>query len=144
MTSERKIEANGQNALRSTGPKSPKGKARVGQNALKHGLLSRKTLLKDEDEEDLKTLAKALRADLKPQGAHERILVAVMIREVWRRRRIAHAERGLFKYPDFSTLATLARYEAGIERSYYRAFHQVQRLQLARFGGRVSPPLALR
>jgi hypothetical protein len=143
MTSERKIEANQQNALRSTGPKSPKGKARVGQNALKHGLLSRETLLAGEDQEDLKTLAKAIRADLKPQDAHERILVAVMIRDLWRRRRVARVERRLFKDWDVSLLATLTRYEASIEHSYYRAFHELQRLQLARCGGRVPPPLAL-
>jgi len=38
---------------------------------------------------------------------------------------------------------TLSRYEAAIHRGYYRAFHELQRLQHARLGGHVPPPLAL-
>src|SRR4029077_9983088 len=33
--------------------------------------------------------------------------------------------------------------EVAIERSYYRALHELQRLQHARRGGQVPPPLAL-
>ena len=45
MTSQRKIEANRRNALRSTGARTRQGKARVRQNALRHGLATR--VLKD-------------------------------------------------------------------------------------------------
>lgn len=38
MTSTRKIEANRKNARASTGPKTARGRARVAQNALRHGL----------------------------------------------------------------------------------------------------------
>ena len=38
MTSARKIEANRRNALASTGPRTAAGKARVAQNARRHGL----------------------------------------------------------------------------------------------------------
>jgi hypothetical protein len=38
MASQRKIEANRRNALRSTGPRTDAGKARSRRNALKHGL----------------------------------------------------------------------------------------------------------
>jgi hypothetical protein len=38
MASQRKIEANRRNALRSTGPRTEAGKARSRRNALKHGL----------------------------------------------------------------------------------------------------------
>lgn len=39
--------------------------------------------------------------------------------------------------------AKLSRYEATIERSYYRALHELERLQRARLGEYVPPPLAL-
>jgi hypothetical protein len=51
MTSDRKAEANRQNALKSTGPKTPEGKAAVRLNAVKHGLLSEQVLLPGEDED---------------------------------------------------------------------------------------------
>src|SRR5262249_38479453 len=42
-----------------------------------------------------------------------------------------------------TAFGTLSRYEASLERSYYPAFHEFQRLQEARRGGHVPPPLAL-
>jgi hypothetical protein len=53
MTSDRKAEANRQNALKSTGPKTLEGKTAVRLNAVKHGLLSDQVLLPDEDEDAL-------------------------------------------------------------------------------------------
>jgi len=41
VTSDRQVLANRRNALKSTGPKTAKGKAAVGANALKHGLTAR-------------------------------------------------------------------------------------------------------
>jgi len=46
MTSERQVEANRQNAKKSTGPRTPAGKAVVALNGMKHGLLSRESLVK--------------------------------------------------------------------------------------------------
>ena len=42
-----------------------------------------------------------------------------------------------------SAFTTLSRYEAAIHRGYYRALHELQRLQHARLSGHVPPPLAL-
>jgi hypothetical protein len=50
MTSPKQIEANRENALKSTGPKTSEGKAVVSLNAVKHGLLSAKVFLPNEDE----------------------------------------------------------------------------------------------
>ena len=64
MTSAKKSEANRQNARRSSGPKTPEGKAAVRLNAVKHGLLSEQVLLPGEDEAALKELSEHLRAEL--------------------------------------------------------------------------------
>ena len=61
MMSDRKAAANRQNALKSTGPKTPEGKAAVRHNALKHGLLAEQELLPDEDEDALRELGERLR-----------------------------------------------------------------------------------
>src|SRR5215203_4351798 len=89
MTSDRKAEANCRNSLKSTGPKTPEGKAAVRLNALKHGLLSREVLLPGEDEEALRELGERLRAELQPVGRagepprrpdHRRLLEAPALR----------------------------------------------------------------
>jgi hypothetical protein len=40
-------------------------------------------------------------------------------------------------------LSKLSRYEVSIERSFYNALHELQRLQAARAGQRVAPPVAI-
>lgn len=45
---------------------------------------------------------------------------------------------------DISTLeSTYLRYESAIERGFYRALHELQRIQLSRSGEKVPAPLAL-
>lgn len=213
MTSARKIEANRQNAHRSTGPKTVAGRARVAQNAISHGLLSQDTLLPDEDPQLLQAMADALRAECNPEGAHEHFLVDMMIHAAWRLGRVARVEAGVLTWKHWGILAEragraaktsergavaafadkyeqptstdsethqaamtqaqrlkarreespvatlgltfirassgvdalskLQRYEAGIERRFFRAQHELQRLQHARLGGHVPPPLAI-
>ena len=71
MTSERQAEANRQNATKSTGPRTPAGKAVVALNGIKHGLLSRECLLKGESETEFVAFGKRLRAKLAPVGELE-------------------------------------------------------------------------
>jgi hypothetical protein len=98
MTSEKKAQANRQNALKSTGPKTPEGIAAVRMNALKHGLLSRETLLPGEDEEALKELGERLRDELQPVGELENLLVDRIISAYWRLSRLGRVEAGIFAW----------------------------------------------
>ena len=53
MATEKQINANRQNAQKSTGPKTAEGKAAVSQNAVKHGLFAQ-SLIYGENEADYK------------------------------------------------------------------------------------------
>jgi len=112
MTSDRKAESNRRNALRSTGPKTPEGKAAVRLNALKHGLLSREVLLPGEDEEALRELGERLRAELQPVGELENLLVDRIIAAYWRLRRLGRVEAGIFAWELYEELAERAESEA--------------------------------
>jgi hypothetical protein len=100
MTSEKQARANRRNALKSTGPKTPKGKATVRHNALRHGLLSRDVLLPGEDEDALRELGEHLWDELQPVGALESLLVnRVISSSTWRLQRLGRVEAGIVFHP---------------------------------------------
>jgi hypothetical protein len=115
MTSDKQIDANRKNALKSTGPKTPEGKDAVRLNALKHGLLSKETLLPGEDEEALTELDEGLREELQPVGVLENLLVDQIVSAYWRLSRLIRVEAGIFALELYGELAKRAREEA---RSY--------------------------
>ena len=68
--SSARAEASRRNGAKSRGPKSPDGKARSAQNALKHGLRAQKyVVLPDEDAAAFDALEAALMEKLAPDGA---------------------------------------------------------------------------
>ena len=66
MASEKQDRANRLNAQKSTGPKTPQGRAAVRLNVAKHGILSKDSLLPGEDEAAFLELAEPPRAELRP------------------------------------------------------------------------------
>lgn len=151
MTSERQIEANRQNAVKSTGPRTPGGKAVVALNSMKHGLLCREVLIQGESKADLVGFEKRLRAQLAPMGELELLLADRIISTAWRLRRTLVIEAAIFdgndipseaftRYRGGEKMALLSRYETTLERSVYKALHELQRLQAARDGGFVPAP----
>jgi hypothetical protein len=117
MTSDKQAEANRRNALKSTGPNTPKGKAAVRRNPVKHGLLSRDVLLPGEDEAALKELGERMRDELQPAGELEVLLVDRIISCAWRLQRLGRIEAGVFAFELYGELAERARREA---RTYTR------------------------
>jgi hypothetical protein len=90
---QKQLAANRRNALKSTGPKTPEGKALVALNPIKHGLLSKEVLLAGEDETALVELGKRLRHQLAPVGELELLLVDRIVAAAWRIMRILRIER---------------------------------------------------
>ena len=112
MTSDKKAEANRRNALKSTGPKTPEGKAAVRHNAVKHGLLSQDILLPGEDETALRELGERLKIELRPEGELENLLVERIVAAHWRLRRLGRVEAGIFAWELYGELFERARQEA--------------------------------
>ena len=77
--SVRKIEANRRNSLKSTGPKTERGKANSRKNAIKHGLFIRQMesfLIEEEEDDAFITFHKRLWEELRPLGPREESEVA--------------------------------------------------------------------
>ncbi len=98
MTSQKKIEANRRNAQKSTGPRTPQGKARSARNALSHGLTASSTpLLSSESQEHYDAFSQALLQDLAPRTPEQQLLAERIVQLHWRLRRLPQAEAQLFE-----------------------------------------------
>ena len=97
MSSSKQIEANRRNALKSTGPFTPEGKARSSRNAVRHGLTAETVIAGLEDVEDYQAFEAAVTADYDAELAVERELVLRLASVLWRLRRATGIESGLFE-----------------------------------------------
>ena len=82
-----KAESNRKNALRSTGPKTPAGKAVVAKNAVKHGAYSEALTILLESPESFTSLHAGLVETYRPAGPMETGLVDRMASLWWRMER---------------------------------------------------------
>ena len=95
MATKEQIRANGANARRSTGPRTPEGKAKSSQNALKHGLRAQITVLPDENIDDFDVLISELEDEFQPATAIEWTLLRQLADAEWRMRRVPLIEAGV-------------------------------------------------
>jgi hypothetical protein len=97
MTSIRQIEANRNNSLRSTGPKTQLGKGRSRRNAVRHGLTAETIVVALEDLEDYRAFEAAVIVDYDARTAVERELVLRLASLLWRIRRATAIETDLLQ-----------------------------------------------
>ena len=157
MTSETKIAANRRNALKSTGPKTERGKERARLNALRHGMTAKQLVARDEDFGDFAHFSAELRATLAPADAVEEQLVDGIVVSTWRLRRIWRTEAAIIQLearraddwdkPDVAAvpisragerLERISRYEASLERLIQRAYAALERRQARRAATQAS------
>ncbi len=156
MTTDKQIVANRQNALKSTGPRTPDGKGLTRKNSIKHGLLSKDLIIREEDSKALQALMDDLFATLQPLGKIEEVLTEKIGSTLWRMQRLISAEskalgdkdwmgevRKLQEVYNSSILSSITRYESNLERTLYRALHELQRIQGMRLGEAVLAPIAV-
>lgn len=129
--------------IKKGGPKTDEGKEISKMNALKHGLLSKEVLIDGEDEEELLLLTKRIRSEIKPETEIERLLTDRIVANVWRLKRALGMEDGEV----LSTSGGLMydsdrffRYETMLEKSLYKALHELERVQAKRNGKDVPLP----
>jgi len=87
MSTEAQNHANRLNAQKSTGPRTSEGKAAVSQNAVKHGLLARQTVINSESQADFDLHRDRMLAELAPASPMESMLAERIVSLSWRLKR---------------------------------------------------------
>ena len=96
MISEKQLQANRNNALLSTGPKTEQGRKRSSMNALRHGLTGQVTTMTDEERAAHHQFSQALIHSLAPVGAMETQFAQRIATDSWRLNRASAIEDNLF------------------------------------------------
>jgi len=134
--SHKKLQANRANASRSTGPRTPAGKAAVRRNALRHGLRS-DTLSARPDEcvELFNDLLLSLRSAGEPRSKEEETLLEEIAERWWKLRRLIQPQcKYLNGISDpgsdrSATLSLLRRYEGSLSKQLSARIHRWIRLR---------------
>jgi hypothetical protein len=87
VSSEKRILASRANGALSRGPKTPEGKARSARNAMRHGLLAKQVVLRNESSEGFQTLFDAYTERFGPLDDVEIGLIEEMVAAYWRMHR---------------------------------------------------------
>src|ERR1700686_1622936 len=157
VATDKQTAANRLNAQKSTGPKTREGRAAVRLNGVTHGLTAETIVLKGESEADFTNLLGSLEAEHDPGTPTEEALVVQLAMATWRLRRLYHQEAGFYTCQlqslvgmqkdlnlddagrmghaaawSESTLTLFNRQEGRLERTFYRALHELQRLRKER------------
>ena len=137
MATLKQFGANRRNAQKSTGPKTPEGKATVSMNALCHGLRARTVVLPGENREEFTQLCDDLDVEWHPQSRTEQFYIEQMAVSQWKLSRMEVAEVNIFSNSatamnQIPLLDRLWRAESRLERSYARAQRELERLQSSR------------
>ena len=137
MTSIKQTEANRRNAQKSTGPRTPEGKAAVRLNALRHGLCARTAVLPNENAEEFQQLCADLETEWQPQGRTEQYLLEQMAVAQWKAARACNMEyniydQGALTESRMRTLEYVLKQQTRWERAYFKALRDLQALQKPR------------
>lgn len=97
MATSRQKHANQKNALKSTGPRTARGKQVVSKNAVQHGLTAQQVLVPGESEDEFEALVQKLITEFQPEGEFELQLVERIATCIWRQRRIYRIESEIMR-----------------------------------------------
>ena len=137
MATQKQIEANRRNALKSTGPRTPEGKAVVSLNSVRHGLRARTVVLPSEDRSEFHRLCDELETEWQPSTHTEHFYVEQMAVSQWKLRRMEIGEEHISWQPtgpetQLPLLDRLWQAQCRLERSFVRAQRELERIQVSR------------
>jgi cell division septation protein DedD len=170
MATQEQIDANRINAQKSTGPRTPEGKANSRRNSLLHGLTAKTCMLDGEDPEELTGIHADLIDNHHPQDTQEDFLVERMAKARCRYNRIMPLEAAIFNIRltvdqapkevvaalsqegqrawaylrdanGGNALSKLSRYETALLREYDRSRQELEKLQKIRAARPTPPPV---
>ncbi len=137
--SERKLAANRENAKKSTGPRTERGKARSSQNAYKHGFFAKPlyptATQVTQDRSDYDDMLDGLLEHYQPVGYIESVLVEKIAAGYLRSARIVRHEQVIFgmRYPfEVRSASSLPRYQTAVERQLEKDIERLESLQARR------------
>jgi hypothetical protein len=147
MSTLKQIDANRQNAQRSTGPRSTAGKAASRFNALKSGIDAQAEVIPGEDPARLEALIAEYQDRWATHTPERRMLVDTLVNCEWMLRRMRRGEAQFWKFRDSKTITEtdypegrtldygdkvydrLQRRLNSIHRNYHRALTELQHLE---------------
>jgi hypothetical protein len=159
--SNARAAASRRNGARSRGPKTPEGKARAAQNALKHGMRAQRyVLLPQEDAAEFEAFEAAILADLAPEGALQTMAARRVAVAAWRMERADRLEAEVLEVRSYEgasagvalirdgnatgSFETLLRYRGAAMAEFWRALRTLKALQAEQAAGADAlemPPL---
>ena len=128
------------------GPKTAAGKARVGFNALTHGIASARLVVPGESPTEWEMSRQGIVDALGPAGPVELALAERVAITLWRLRRVAAYETAAIAERQHLATASarllphpldidkIIRYEAHLNRQLYQALHQLEAMRAERHG----------
>jgi hypothetical protein len=137
MASEAQVRANRRNGELGNGPKTAVGKQRSAQNALKHGLRSRRLWATKPEEHALINLAERLWGCHAPVGPQEETLVKLMIYDLLTIDRLQRIESSVLTPPELKPEQRPIG-DKGIRKQRYPLIPSELRKQLTRWMQRVN------
>jgi hypothetical protein len=129
MPTTKQLEANRRNAKKSTGPRTPEGKAAASRNALKTGIDAKaETMLPFEDPAKLEALTSEYYDRFHPATPEQRCLVDDLISDEWQLRRFRAIEGQLLTH-HYDDAFNQRDVQFSLGQSYEYAGKDLDRLQ---------------
>jgi hypothetical protein len=134
--SEAKLRANRENAKKSTGPQTARGKAYSRRNVVKHGLLLKQLLFSDDGKpinEELHQLWKSLHEKYGDSDVCTNLLVEGVVVNYWRQRQALVVERHCFHSADWhfspqGNMPNVQRYRTASEHALLKHLELLDQL----------------